>query len=97
MFALTDQARARRQGIVYGTAREVVPNRTAHMSIRDAAEAGRFAVGPASFQPVPETEEAANTAYRPSTRPTQGTILHINLPQPPCAHFETMRVARQHP
>ena len=65
MFALTDQARARRQGIVYGTAREVVPNRTAHMSIRDAAEAGRFAVGPASFQPVPETEEAANTAYRP--------------------------------
>ena len=62
MFALTDQARARRQGVVYGTPREVVPNRTARMSIRDAAEAGRFAVGPASFQRVPETDVSGTAA-----------------------------------
>ena len=56
--------------------REVVPNRTARMSIRDAAEAGRFAVGPASFQRVPETEEAANTAYRPlPSTPARRTIV----------------------
>ena len=67
MFALTDQARARRQGLVYGTPREVVPNRTAHMSIRDAAEAGRFAVGPASFQPVPETDVSGTATGVPRT------------------------------